>query len=45
MEANFWEGDAMKQKSMKRSVFSLERGQGIHSMKVLVRNSIGKAIH
>ena len=40
----FWERDATKQKSVKRTAFSPESVPGIQCMKALVMNSAGKAI-
>ena len=42
VEADFYEGDAMKQKPVSKAFFT-EQGGGIQRMEVLVRKFTGKA--
>ena len=42
--ADFWEGDATKQFSVKKKGFSVKRGEAIQWIRGLVRISTGKAI-
>ena len=44
LRTDFWEGDATKNFSVKKKVFSVKRGEAIQWMRGLVRISKGKAI-